>query len=134
MPSANQTLASGDEVNFALALAGIFLTIYILTSLAYIGLVKSKLTPQKQVPYLGFVIDSELQAFTLLPLKKEKFLCLIKETLPHNTLDLFTLQRLSGKCMSLSLAVPGARLYVNEIKLAVFRVTRSSQPVSSSEE
>lgn len=92
-------------MNFALALAGIFLTCYILTSLGYfIGLTKSKRTPQKQVLYLGFVIDSELQAFTLLPLKKEKFLRLVKEILPRDTLDLLTLQRLGGKCMSLSLA------------------------------
>ena len=133
MASAYQTLASGDEVHFALALAGIFLTCYILTSLGYfIGLAKSKLTPQKQVPYLGFVIDSELQTFTLLPLKKEKFLRFIKETLPRDTLDLFTLQRLSGKCMSLSLAVPGARLYSNEINLAMSRATRSSRPVKMS--
>ncbi|XP_068756624.1 uncharacterized protein [Montipora capricornis] len=96
------------------------------------GLAKSQLTPQKQVPYLGFVIDSELQAFTLMPLKKEKFLRLVKETLPRDTLDLLTLQRLSGKCMSLSLAVPGARLYVNEINLAVSRATRSSRPVKMS--
>lgn len=71
LPPAYQTLASSDEVNFALALAGIFLTCYILTSLGYfIGLVESKFTPQKQVPFLGFVIDSERQAFTLLPHKK----------------------------------------------------------------
>lgn len=63
LPSAYQTLASRDEVNFTLALAGIFLTCYILTSLGcFIGLAKSKLTPPKQVPYLGFVINSELQA------------------------------------------------------------------------
>ena len=105
-------------MNFALALAGIFLTCYILTSLGYfIGLAKSKLTPKKQVPYLGFVIDSELQAFTLLPIKKEKFLRLVRETLLRYTLDLLTPQRLGRKCVSLSLAVPGARLYVNEINL-----------------
>lgn len=86
VPSAYQTLASGDELNFALALAGIFLTSYILTSLGYfIGLARSKLTPKKQIPYLGFVIYSELQAFTLLPLKKEKFLRPIKETLPRDS-------------------------------------------------
>ena len=73
-------------MNFALALAGIFHTCYILPSVGYfIGLAKSKLAPQKQVPSLGFVIDSELQAFTLLLLKKEKFLRLIKETLPRDS-------------------------------------------------
>ena len=30
-----------------------------------------------------------------------------------------TLQRLSGKCVSFSLAVPGARLFLNEINLAI---------------
>ena len=133
LPSAYQALTSGNEVNFALALAGIFLTCYILTSLGYfIGLAKSKLTLQKQVPYLRFVIDSGLQAFTLLPLKKEKFLLLVKETVPLDTLDPLTLQRLGRKCMSLSLAVLGARLYVNEINRAVSHASCSSRPVKMS--
>ena len=69
--SAIGALASMDEVNFALARRGIFLTCYVLTSLGYfIGLANCLLTPQKQVPYLGFIIDSEQQAFILLPHKK----------------------------------------------------------------
>ena len=133
LPSAYRTLASTDEVNFALARAGIYLTCYVLTSLGYfIGLAKSVLTPQKQVPYLGFIIDSERQAFILLPHKKEKFVRLVKEILPRDCLDLLTLQRLSGKCMSMSLTVPGARLYVNEINLAISGATRSSRPVKMS--
>ena len=120
-------------MNFALARAGIYLTCYVLTSLGYfIGLAKSVLTPQKQVPYLGFIIDSERQAFILLPHKKEKFIRLVKEILPRDCLDLLTLQRLSGKCMSMSLAVPGARLYVNEINLAVSGATRSSRRLKMS--
>ena len=133
LPSAYRALASTDEVNFALARAGIYLTCYVLTSLGYfIGLAKSVLTPQKQVPYLGFIIDSERQAFILLPHKKEKLIRLVKEILPRHCLDLLTLQRLSGKCMSMSLAVPGTRLYVNEINLAVSGATRSSRPVKMS--
>ena len=133
MPSAYRALASTDDVNFALALAGIFLTCYVLTSLGYfIGLAKSVLTPQKQVPYLGFIIDSERQAFILLPHKKGKFIRLVKEILPRDCLDLLTLHSLSGKCMSMSLAVPGARLYVDEINLAVSGATRSSRPVEMS--
>ena len=118
-------------MNLALAVAGIFVTCYFLTSLGYfIGLAKSKLAPKKQMPYLGFVIDSERPAFTLLPHKK--FLRLVKDTLPDDTLDLSTLQRLSGKCVSMSLAVPGARLYVDEINLAVSRASHSSRPVKMS--
>ena len=80
---------------------------------------KSSLAPKKQV---GFVIDSKRQAFTLLPRKKEKFLRLVKDTLPRDTLDPLTLQRLSGKCVSMSLA----------INLAVSRASRSSRPVKMS--
>lgn len=64
--------------------------------------------------------------------KKGKFLRLVKETLPRDTLDLLTLQRLGGKCMSLRLAVPGAGLYANESNIAVSRTTRSSLPVKMS--
>ena len=70
--------------------------------------------------------------FILLPHKKEKFIRLVKEILPRHCLDLLTLQRLSGKSMSMSLAVPGARLYVNEINLAISGATRSSRPVKMS--
>ena len=133
LPATYEALSSRDEVNLALAVAGIFVTCYVLTFHGYfIGLAKSKLAPKEQVPYLGFVIDSERQAFTLLSHKKEKFLRLVKDTLPRDTLDLLTLQRLSGKCVSMSLAVPGARLCVNEINLAMSRASRSSRPVKMS--
>ena len=41
--------------------------------------------------------------------------------------SLTDLQRLSEKCMSLSLAVAGARLYTNEINTAVSRASKSSR-------
>ena len=39
------------------------------------------------------------------------------------------LQRLAGKCMSMSMAVAGARLFINEINLAISRASRSSRPL-----
>ena len=113
VPSVYIALASKDEVNFALARAGIFHTCYVLTSLGYfIGLAKSVLTPRKQVPYLGFIIDSERQTYILLPHKKETFIRLVKEILPRDCLDLL--------------------IYVNEINLAVSGATRSLRPVKMS--
>ena len=75
---------------------------------------------------------TEKQAFILLPRKKEKFLILLKRALKSETLDLVTLQRLGGKCISMSLAVPGARLYTNEINIAIARAMCSSRPVKMS--
>ncbi len=63
--------------------------------------------------------DSEKQAFTLLLHKKQKFIALIKQALASTTIDLTTLPWLSGKCISLALAVPGARLYTNKINQAI---------------
>ena len=133
LPVAYQNLPSQDSINLALANAAIFLTCFILSSLGYfIGLYKSTLVPCKQVPYLGFISDSEKQAFILLPHKKKKFLTLLKQALSSESIDLVTLQRLGEKCISMVLAVPGARLYTNEINLALSRAVRSSRPVKLS--
>ena len=133
LPVAYQNLPSQDSIYLALANAAIFVTCFILSSLGYlIGLEKSTLAPCKQVPYLGFISDSEKKAFILLPHKKEKFLILLKQALSSETIDLVTLQRLGGKCISMALAVPGARLYTNEINLALACAVRSSRPVKLS--
>ena len=111
----------------------IFPTCYTLISLGYfLGLEKSNLTPSKHVLYLGFVSDSQKHALSLLPHKKQKFIALIKQALHFTNLGLFTLQRLSAKCMSLALAVPGARLYSKYINLSISRATRSSRPIAVS--
>ena len=110
-----------------------FLTCFTPSSLGYfIGLEKSTLVPCKQVPYLGFNSESQRQAFILLPHKKERFLILLKQALSSETIDLVTLQRLGGKCISMALAVPGARLYTNEINFALSRAVRLSRPVKLS--
>lgn len=130
LPRPYKNLASVENVHLALANAAAFVTCHTLTSLGYfIGLEKSTLSPSQQVRYLGFVCDSVRQAFTLLPHKKAKFVALIKEALDSRALDLTTLQKLGGKCVSMSLAVPGARLYCNEINLAISRAMRSARPV-----
>ena len=117
------------ELNHAKADAAIFVVCYTLTSLGYtIGLSKSILMPSTRVPYLGFVCDSHVQAFTLLPRKREKLLIQLKDLLSRTHVDLLSLQKIAGKCVSMALAVPGARLFINEINLAVSRCTKSIRP------
>ena len=82
---------------------------YTLVGLCYfIGLKKSDLIPKQVVPYLGFLVDSVHQVFLLIEEKKQKFLSLLRSVLCSPSTDLKTLKRLSGKCISFSLAVPGA--------------------------
>jgi hypothetical protein len=131
LPTAYQELASAFERHMAAASAAIFFVCYTLVSLGYfIGLDKSVLFPRQVVPYLGFDIDSREQAFRILPTKREKFCSLLRSVLSSSFIDQKTLQRLCGKCNSLSLVVPGACMFTNEINLAISIVARSSRPIS----
>ena len=97
-----------DELNLTSAHIASFSVCYTLVKLGYcIGLQKSILQPSQTVSYLGFECDSRLQAFRLLPSKKEKFTALIESI---DLSSLTALQRLAGKCISMSMAVPGARI------------------------
>ena len=119
-----------DKLNLVSAHIASFLVCYTLIKLGYcIGLQKSILQPSQSVPFLGFECDSRLQAFRLLPDKKQKFISLVEAILDSNQVSMTDLQRLAGKCMSMSMAVPGARLFTNEITLAISRASRSSRPL-----
>jgi hypothetical protein len=89
----------------------------------------SILVPSQSVPFLGFLSDSLNQAFRLLPHKKEKFLLLIKDFLARKHVSLVLLQKLSGKCISPSAAVPAARLFTNELNMAISKVARATKPL-----
>ena len=113
------TLDSIDERNLATAKSAVFLVAFHLTRLGYfLGLSKSILVPNNMVPYLGFLIDSSSKAFRLIPQKKHNFIELIRETLKALYVSIKTLQRLVGKCVSFSLAVPVARLFTREMSAA----------------
>ncbi|KAK3731834.1 hypothetical protein QZH41_020195, partial [Actinostola sp. cb2023] len=68
-------------------------------------------------------------AFRLLEKKREKFVALTELILSSTHTDVKTLQRFAGKCVAFSLAVPGARLFVNEVHMAISRGSRSSRPI-----
>ena len=91
------------ESDFVLAQAALFLVCYFLSALGYcVGLSKSILVPLQKVPYLGFVSDSCLQAFNLIPAKKHKFIAWVRDILSRETVELVALQKLAGKCISMA--------------------------------
>ena len=132
LPRESSLLQSLDpeKVNLVSAQIASFLVCYTLVRLGYcIGLQKSILQPSQSVPYLGFQCDSRLQTCCLLSNKKQKFISLVEAILNSSHVSLTDLQRLAGKCISMSMAVPGARLFTNEINLAISRASRSSRPL-----
>ena len=117
-----------DERRFAAAKSALFLVAYYLIQLGYfLGLAKSVLSPRMVVPYLGLLSDSSRQVFHLILEKKDKFFNLIREVLSAKTITIKTLQRLVGKCVSFSLVVPGARLFIKEMNAAISKGHLSSK-------
>lgn len=85
----------------------------------FLGLLKSIFTPSKIVPYLGFLADSSREVFHLIPEKKVKFITFVQDILGDSYVTVKTLQRLAGKCVSFSRAVPAARLFKREMNAAI---------------
>ncbi|KAK3718617.1 hypothetical protein QZH41_015463, partial [Actinostola sp. cb2023] len=94
-----------------LAEAAIFTAASVLTSLGYfVGLAKSSLVPSRIVRFLGFMVDSDRQAFILPKEKKEKFARQGEAILASRSTSIKTLQRLAGKIKTL---LPSQRLARN---------------------
>jgi len=93
------------ERNLAAANLAIFLVCYYLVQLGYfLGLSKSILCPAQVVPYLGFLLNSARQA---------------------SDFEVFNRCQPVGKCVSFSLAVPGALLFTREMNLAISKGMRT---------
>ena len=115
------TLNTTNDRHLAAARSVIFLVAYHHVRLGYfLGLQKSILFSSKVVvPYLGFLADSSREVFCLKPEKKEKSLHLVREILRNSKITRKTLQRLVGKCVSFSLAVPAAQLFTRQMAAAI---------------
>ena len=87
--------------------AAAYILCYILIEAGYfINTDKSQPVPSTVVCFLGFLCDSMRQAF-FIP-------TLWESILSSSCVSLKTLQRFAGKVVSLSLAIPGCKLYVRD--------------------
>ena len=96
--------------DFFLARSALFVCFF-LSALGYcIGLSTSVLVPLQKFPFLGFISDTCLQAFTIIPppTSKEEFIAFLRDIFSREIVELLTLQKLAGKCISMALAVLGA--------------------------
>ena len=97
-----------------------FVACSVLISLGYfIGLKKSVLTPCTSLRFLGYLCDSEKQAFILPDDKRISFASLRESILEKNSVSLKNLQKFAGKTTSFSLLVPAAKLYTNCVFQAI---------------
>ena len=61
--------------------------------------------------------------------KKEKFITLHENILASKSIDVRTLQRFAGKCISFNLAIPAARLYARQVNIAISFCLKNSRSV-----
>ena len=78
---------------------------------------------------VGRLGSSDLFLILLIEEKRQKCLPLTRHVLGSSSTDVKTLQRSSGKYMSFALAVPGVRVFINEINIAVPKGLHSSRPI-----
>ena len=103
------------------AQAAIFLVCFMLVGLGYVlNLTNCCLIPVTALKFLGFFVDSGMQSFKI-PAEKLKKFADLRESILRLTkkVSVKTLQRFQGKCVSFSLAVPAAKLFIRNICGAV---------------
>ncbi|XP_028418834.1 uncharacterized protein LOC114544373 [Dendronephthya gigantea] len=116
--------------NISLATSAAYIACYVLIKLGYfVNLKKSSLVPQLTVPFLGFLSDAVRQAFILPQNKIEKFSLLRESILAKKSVSLQNLQKLGGKIISFTIAVPAARLYAFAIFHATSVALSTGRPV-----
>lgn len=82
------------------------------------------------IPYLGFLADSSMEVFHLIPEKKHKFVMLVQNTLQSTYVSVKTLQRLVGKCTLFFLGSARAeRLFTREMNAAISKGIRSQKSI-----
>ncbi len=111
-----------------LAMRGAFIMCQLWCRLGYtLALSKCQLLPVQFIRFLGFLLDSRVGAFRLPEDKRASFASLRDGILAEKAVTLKTLQRLQGKCISFTMAVPGARLYISEIRAGISRASHNSR-------
>jgi len=121
------------DFSFEAARAAIYIVCYFLVDLGYfLGLAKSALQPSTRIIYLGLVVDTSKQAFFLPQDKVVKFVKLRGAILASKkVVQVKTRQHFQGKCISLSLAVPGAKLFIRSTAAAIASAGSNPQVLMS---
>ena len=95
----------------------------------FINIEKSVFFISTVIKFLGMLVDSIRLAFLIPENKLDKFLALRREILSHDRVDINTLQKFAGKCISFLLAVPGAKCYTKELNRAIGKACKNSGSV-----
>ena len=94
----------------------------------FLSVEKCELRPVQVLQYLGIVCDSTSMTFRIPQDKLDKLHALLRQAVDDKGLSYRTLQRIAGKCMSMTVAIPPASLWTH----AMFAVLASLEKAGSS--
>ena len=96
----------------------------VLAGYFFVALAKSVLEPTSMIKYLGFLHDSEQQRYIVPPDKVERFLVLVRGILAARAAPFQTLEKVHGKAVAFSFAVPAAGVFVRSMQHALTAAVR----------
>ena len=112
-------------------LAATKLSLAILSHLGYtIAISKSVLEPTQTLLFLGFNIHVNYRHFSIPQAKIDSFRTLRENILQAEEINLKSIQKLMGKCISFMHCVPNAKMYTRAMAASVALHSKSSQLVS----
>ena len=100
----------------------------------FLNLNKCFFQPTQCLQFLGILCYSQKLAFLLPNERKPAFIKLRDSILVSDRVSLKTLQRFAGKCISLILAIPAARLLSREVNRAISLASKNSRDIVVYEE
>ena len=107
-----------------------FLAATLLTQLGYFLHISNCVhIPTQRLIFLGHLVDTIHQTFSIPEDNKEKFIALREEILSLEQVPLNMFQRFQGKCISLTLMVPTTLLYTWVVACAISRCQRPEVPI-----
>lgn len=112
----------------------LYIVCNILVRLGYFVGLKKTITSNKSLKFLGLVIDSCKQTFLIPDEKKVTFAKMRGHILVIQDVDLLTLQKFAGKCISFMLAVPSAKLFIREVNRAIRMASKKSKSIKMSKD
>lgn len=107
----------------------IFYSAATLSTLGYTLNEKSVWVPSICIRSLGFDVHSDSRHFSIPQEKIDAFSSLRESILSQEYVHVKVLQKLMGKCVSFSLCIPAAKLYIRCMARAVGKLEKSSQQV-----
>ena len=107
------------------------LTVKLLVSLGFfLGTKKCVFIPSQRMVFLGMIIDSVECSFFITEKRRQKFVAIRDLILKNEIVPLVLVQKFTGMCISMAMAIPAAKLYTPCCNRAISRAILENGKVS----